>query len=68
MEDTDDSTEYRRRIALAVRDACVAAVKEGYERAAISGLCGEGAFEAALGALQMVDVETIARQAGRPLP
>ncbi len=47
----------QRRIAEAVREACVRAAQEGYEHAAISGLCEEGAFEAAIGAIRMVDVE-----------
>ena len=34
------------RTAEAVREACVQAALEGYERAAMSGLCAEGAWEA----------------------
>lgn len=57
----DDSNEERLRLARAVRDACLKAAQEGYERAAISGLCEDGALEAALSAIQMIDLEAIAR-------
>lgn len=50
------------RIAEAVRAACIAAVKEGYESASISGLCEEGALEAALSALHMLDLEAVLRE------
>ncbi len=48
-----------REYAEAIRAACVEAAISGYERAAISGLCREGAFEAAISAMRMVDLETI---------
>jgi hypothetical protein len=48
-----------RRVAEAVRIACIAAALEGYENAAISGLCHEGAWEAAIGAMRMLDVEKL---------
>lgn len=60
--------EDRRRIAIAMRNACVEAAKDGYERAAIGGLCAEGALEAALSAIQMVDVDAVVRDAGERLP
>lgn len=53
------SLEERRRIAEAVRAACIAAAQQSYEQAAASGLCGEGAFEAAVGAIRMVDLNKI---------
>ncbi|KAF0164810.1 MAG: acetyltransferase [Rhodocyclaceae bacterium] len=46
-------------IAQAVRSACVAAALEGYERAQISGLCQEGAWEVAVDAIRMVDLKTV---------
>lgn len=46
-------------IAQAVRGACVAAALEGYERAQISGLCQEGAWEVAVDAIRMLDLKTI---------
>jgi hypothetical protein len=44
------------RIAAAVRQACVLAALEGYERAQIAGLCREGAWEAAVDAMRMLDL------------
>lgn len=48
-----------RRVAARVRDACAAAARDAYESAKMSGLCDEGAWEAAVGAIQMVDVDSI---------
>jgi hypothetical protein len=53
------SVEEKRRIAEAVRDACVQAAQQGYESAAVSGLCEEGALEAAIGAMRMVDLNRV---------
>ena len=47
------------RTAEAVREACVQAALEGYERAAMSGLCAEGAWEAAVSAIRMVDLRSV---------
>jgi hypothetical protein len=56
------------RIARSVRDACIAAAKQGYENAAMSGLCEEGALEAALSAIYMVDLEAALREAEKSPP
>lgn len=48
------------RIAAAVRQACVLAALDGYERAQIAGLCQEGAWEAAIDAMRMLDLTTLA--------
>lgn len=53
--------EERRRLAEAVREACVAAAQQGYENASISGLCEEGALEAAISAIRMVDLDAVLR-------
>jgi|GEM_PF-4823812 len=45
--------------AEAVRSACIEAALSGYERALISGLCQEGAFEAAISAVRMVDLDSL---------
>lgn len=47
------------RAAEAVREACIRAALDGYERAAMSGLCAEGAWEAAIGAIRMVDLRSV---------
>lgn len=48
-----------RRLAEAVRAACLKAAREGYEQAAASGLCHEGAVEASLGAVSMLDLKAV---------
>jgi len=44
-----------------VRAACIEAALSGYERAAMSGLCGEGALEAAVSAMRMLDLTTLGK-------
>ena len=53
------TAEDRQRLAEAVRAACLKAAKEGYEQAAASGLCHEGAVEASLGAVSMLDLKAL---------
>jgi hypothetical protein len=60
---TQTSESEAQRIAQFVKDACIRAVLEGYENAAMSGLCHEGAWEAAISAIRMLDLETILRDA-----
>jgi hypothetical protein len=51
--------EDQRRLAEAVRAACLKAAKEAYEQAAMSGLCHEGAVEASLGAVSTLDLKAV---------
>jgi hypothetical protein len=51
--------EDRQRLAEAVRAACLKAAREGYEEASASGLCHEGAVEASLGAVSMLDLKIL---------
>ncbi len=46
-------------LAEAIRRECVASAREGFREASMSGLCAEGAMEAAVSAIQMVNVEKI---------
>ena len=48
------------------REACIRAALSGYENAAMSGQCHEGAWEAAISAIRMLDVENIIKEKGRP--
>jgi hypothetical protein len=48
-----------RQLAVTVRNACVQAALDGYERAQIAGLCQEGAWEAAIDAIRMLDLTTL---------
>jgi hypothetical protein len=42
-----------------VRDACIRAAEKGFRDASMSGLCSEGAIEAAVSAIQLLDIEKI---------
>ena len=53
------AADERHRLAEAVKTACIAAAEQGYEQAAASGLCDEGALEAAIGAVRMLDVDAV---------
>lgn len=54
-------------IAQAVRLACVQAALDGYERAQIAGLCQAGAWECAVDAMRMIDLDALVA-AGAPAP
>lgn len=43
----------------AVRAACLAAARAAYEDAMMRGVCAEGALEAALGAIETLDLERL---------
>ncbi len=47
------------QIAETIREACVRAAQQGYERAAADGLCDEGALEVALDAIRSLDLESL---------
>lgn len=56
-----------RQLAEQVRAALIGAALTAYEDAAIRGLCAEGAWEVAVGAMQHLDLSRIASQtSGRP--
>lgn len=48
-----------RRLAEAVRDACLNAARDAAEDAGMSGLCWEGRFEAALDAIRALRVDDL---------
>ncbi len=48
-----------RRLAEAVRAACVAAAEQAYEEGGVRGLCAEGRWELALDAMRALDVEAL---------
>jgi hypothetical protein len=55
----------QQEFAEAVRQACIQAALDAYEDAGISGLCAEGRWEAAIGAMQSLDLKQLpAAQAG----
>jgi hypothetical protein len=46
-------------IANKIKAACIDAAKEGFRDASMSGLCSEGAMEAAVSAIQSLNVELL---------
>jgi|AntDeeMetagen681_2_1112603.scaffolds.fasta_scaffold64846_2 hypothetical protein len=50
-------------VAQTVQSACIHAAKEGFQDASMRGLCSEGAIEAAIGAMQSLDIEHIVAEA-----
>ena len=42
-----------------VRRACLAAARAAYDDALMRGICAEGALEAALGAIEMLDLDEL---------
>jgi len=45
-----------------IRDACLEAVLQEYEDAGVQGLCADGRWEAAVGALQTLDLAPLFRE------
>ncbi|MBI5791725.1 MAG: acetyltransferase [Rhodocyclales bacterium] len=65
MRTADDPLELAGR----VRNACVLAALDGYERAQVAGLCQEGAWEAAVDAMRMIDLRSLLQErAADPAP
>ena len=47
------------KLAEAVRAACVAAAEQAYEEGGVRGLCAEGRWEFAIGAMQKLDLKEV---------
>lgn len=60
--------ELELRIAQAIQKACIQAANKAFEDASISGLCCEGALEAAIGAIEMLDVRALVEKCSGKLP
>ncbi|MGH8279393.1 MAG: acetyltransferase [Gammaproteobacteria bacterium] len=54
-----DAEKIQRDLAEAVRRACLDAAREGYEQAALAGLCHEGAMEASLDAIRALRFDAL---------
>lgn len=57
-ENSDDILSLAKK----VRDACIEAAGNGFQDAKMSGLCNDGAIEAAVGAIQSLDLEKIVQE------
>ena len=53
-------------LAKRIRDACLEAVLQAYEDAGIQGLCAEGRWEVAVGALKTVELAPLLREFKQP--
>lgn len=42
-----------------IRQACIKVAREGFMDASMSGLCAEGAIEAAISAIQSLDLDKV---------
>jgi len=56
---THDVEQHTLQLAEAVRAACLAAALESYEDASMRGLCHEGAWECAIGAIRALNVRSL---------
>jgi hypothetical protein len=57
-----------RATAEAARQACIAAALAAYEDAGVLGLCAEGRWEAAISAMQSLDLRRVAAAPGSAEP
>lgn len=56
--------EREGRVAELIREKCIEAAREGFRDASMSGLCAEGAVEAAISAMQILNLEKILDKSG----
>jgi len=54
-------------LAKHIRDACVAAALQAYDDAGLQGLCAEGRWEVAVGALKTLDLTPLLRDFQQPI-
>lgn len=59
MNDSLDKLDSEQLLAERVRRACIEAARDGFMDASMSGLCAEGAMEAATSAIQKLDIATL---------
>lgn len=59
MDKSDSNRNEMTQLAKEVQRACIRAMKEGFQDASMSGLCMDGAVEAAVGAVQSLNLEEI---------
>lgn len=58
----DNDLKDKLKLAEIIREACLQSAREGFQEASISGLCREGAIEAATSAIQKLNLETVINQ------
>ena len=61
---SDEILEAQKEAAEATRRALVEVALKAYEEAGLSGLCEEGRWEVAIGAMRSYDLRTVVLKAG----
>ena len=51
-----------RILAEEIRTKCIEAAKDGFKEASMSGLCADGAMEAAISAMQSIDLDRLIKE------
>ena len=51
-----------RILAEEIRTKCIEAAKGGFKDASMSGLCADGAIEAAISAIQSLDLDSLLKE------
>lgn len=59
MENMSQPNQDEIDMAESIRQACIEAAREGFRDASMSGLCSEGAMEAAVSSIQSLNLEEI---------
>ncbi len=54
--------EKQRQLAIYIQEASISAAREGFRDASMSGLCLEGAQEAAVSAIQKLDIDHLIQE------
>lgn len=61
-------TRFDERDVERIRTALIQAALDGYEQAALSGLCAEGAWEVAIAAMRRLDLGAVGGRNPDPAP
>lgn len=59
MSKLNNNIEQSMELVEIVRKSCIEAARQGFLEASTSGLCADGAVEAAIGAIQSLDLEKV---------
>ncbi len=59
MDNTSNPAQDNMEMAESIRQASINAARDGFRDASMSGLCAEGAMEAAVSAIQSLDMEKL---------